>query len=72
MIEKDKAYTYDELKDIVIKATADAVTKLSKSFDDDKVNDTAFTTLTSMIYLMAYADLNRILFYKNVKEEKEN
>ena len=68
MIDKEKTYTYDEIKDIFVKATANAIHDLSKELDDAGINDTSFNMQTSMIYLMAYTDLNRNLF-GNKKEE---
>jgi hypothetical protein len=68
MIEKEKAYTYDEIKDVIVKATANAIHDLSKQLDAAGINDTSFNMQTSMIYLMAYTDLNRILFSKKEEE----
>ena len=68
MIEKEKTYNYDELKELVVKATANAIHDLSKQLDAAGINDTSFNMQTSMIYLMAYTDLNRILFGKKEEE----
>lgn len=69
MIEKDKTYTYEELKEILPKASADVVVKLTKEMESSGC-DAGFVAMMSLNNTVTLAELGNILFNK-VKKEKE-
>lgn len=69
MIEKDKTYTYEELKEILPKASAEVVIKLTKEMESAGC-DAGFISIMSLNNTLALAELSKILFRK-VEEKKE-
>ncbi|MBR3209180.1 MAG: hypothetical protein IKN65_00205 [Clostridia bacterium] len=70
MIEKDKTYTYEELKEILPKASAEVVVKLTNEMKSAGCDDVGFVSMMSLNNTLTLAELAKILFHK-VEEEKE-
>lgn len=70
MIEKDKTYTYEELKEILTKASAEAVMQLTKEMENSGC-DTGFVAMMSLNNTVTLAELIKILFHKVEKEKEE-
>lgn len=69
MIEKDKTYTYEELKEILPKASAEVVVKLTNEMESAGC-DAGFISMMSLNNTLTLAELAKRLFHK-VEEEKE-
>lgn len=69
MIEKDKTYTYDELKEIFKNAERDALEKVEAATREASDGDTMFIMTQSLSAIMNYGILFNKLFSD---EEKEN
>lgn len=70
MIEKDKTYTYDEIKDIIAKASATVIGGIEKDIKGVGIEDMGFAMQMNLTYLISFAKLNEVLFKNN--KEKEN
>lgn len=69
MIEKDKKYTYDELKEIFRNAERDALEKVEDAAREASDGDTMFIITQSLSAMVNYGFLFNKLFSD---EEKEN
>ena len=70
MIEKDKTYTYDELKYIIAKASALVLSGVEKDIKGAGIEDIGFAMQMNLTYLMSFGQLNKVLFKDD--KEKEN
>lgn len=63
MLDKNKKYSFDELKEIYLKASAKAIEKLNKEFSEKTDKTDSMTEFVfSMQNMMCFAELNTILF----------
>lgn len=71
--EKDKTYTFDEIKEIYKNASAVALERFMKDIDNADVKDPMFTLMLSMTAMELMSSMHAIMFCERVnKEDKEN
>lgn len=71
--EKEKTYTYDEIRETYLNASAKALEDFTKGLDKVENKDPMFTSLMIMMNMQLLASMNSLMFSKrNNNEEKEN
>ena len=71
--EKEKTYTYDEIRETYLNASAKALEDFTKGLDKVENKDPMFTSLMIMMNMQLLASMNSLMFSeRNNNEEKEN
>lgn len=71
--EKEKTYTYEEIRETYLNASAKALEDFTKGLDKVENKDPMFTSLMIMMNMQLLASMNSLMFSeRNNNEEKEN
>lgn len=73
--EKEKTYSYEEIKDTYLNASAKVLEKFTRNLENVENKDPMFGTLTTMLNMQLLADMYGMMFSEknnNNNEEKEN
>ena len=71
--EKEKTYSYEEIKDTYLDASAKVLEKLTRNLENVENKDPMFGTLTNILNLELLANMYSTMFReRNNNEEKEN
>ena len=69
--EKDKTYTFDEIKEIYNNASAVSLKKFMEKIDDDDVKDPMFTLILSVTATEIMASIHATMFSGRKNKESE-
>ena len=69
--EKDKTYTFDEIKEIYGNASAVTLKKFMEKIDNDDVKDPMFTLILSVTATELMANMHTIMFSGRKNKESE-
>ena len=71
--EKEKTYSYEEIKDTYLNASAKVLEKFTKNLENVENKDPMFGTLSTMLNLQLLSNMYSMMFReRNNNEEKEN
>ena len=71
--EKEKTYSYEEIKDTYLNASAKVLEKFTKNLENVENKDPMFGTLSTMLNLQLLTNMYSMMFReRNNNEEKEN
>ena len=71
--EKEKTYSYEEIKDTYLNASAKVLEKFTRNPENVENKDPMFGTLTTVLNLQLLANMYSMMFReKNNNEEKDN
>ena len=71
--EKEKTYSYEEIKDTYLNASDKVLEKFTRNPENVENKDPMFGTLTTVLNLQLLANMYSMMFReKNNNEEKEN
>lgn len=71
--EKEKTYTYEEIRETYLNASTKALEDFTKGLNKIENKDPMFTSLMIMMNMQLLASMNSLMFSeRNNNEEKEN